>query len=256
MTDDIRSLTARLAAEPASLVFLDLGESLRRRGQLDAALAVVLGGVQRYPALAEAHDLLARVCVDRGEGDRAFDAWTAALRHDPRHVGALRGLAYLAFRAGDLDRAKRHLAAALAIAPEDSASAQAMTRLRERRAATPAEPPATPPGEVRADMLLVDGQGRRLSGVATRDDGTDVSDAVAAELAGVTREADRATRLLGLGPWRAIAVECRGGQLHLTPPTPDTVLLVRGAGDAPSGRLALQAERAAAAARRWLERMA
>ena len=37
MTDDIRALTARLAEEPTSLVFLELGEALRRRGQLDAA---------------------------------------------------------------------------------------------------------------------------------------------------------------------------------------------------------------------------
>ena len=37
MSDDIRALTAQLAADPASLVFLPLGEALRRRGQLDSA---------------------------------------------------------------------------------------------------------------------------------------------------------------------------------------------------------------------------
>ena len=45
MTDDIRALTARLADEPSSLAFLELGEALRRRGQLEAAYK--LKGVRR-----------------------------------------------------------------------------------------------------------------------------------------------------------------------------------------------------------------
>ena len=57
MTDDIRALTARLVAEPDSLVFLPLGEALRQRRQLDAALVVAEGGVRRYPTLADAYDL-------------------------------------------------------------------------------------------------------------------------------------------------------------------------------------------------------
>ena len=35
--EDIRVLTSQLAADPSSLVFLPLGEALRRRGQLEAA---------------------------------------------------------------------------------------------------------------------------------------------------------------------------------------------------------------------------
>jgi hypothetical protein len=61
VSDDIKTLTARLADEPASLAFLELGEALRRRGQLDAAYKVARGGLSRYPALADAHDLLGRI---------------------------------------------------------------------------------------------------------------------------------------------------------------------------------------------------
>ena len=49
MSDDIKTLTTRLADEPASLAFLELGEALRRRGQLDAAYKVARGGLTRYP---------------------------------------------------------------------------------------------------------------------------------------------------------------------------------------------------------------
>ena len=44
IADDIQALTAQLARDPSSLVFLPLAESLRRRGQLDAALTVALQG--------------------------------------------------------------------------------------------------------------------------------------------------------------------------------------------------------------------
>ena len=53
MSDDVRALTAQLAADPASLVFLPLGEALRRRGQLDAAQKVALQGLGRDPHLPD-----------------------------------------------------------------------------------------------------------------------------------------------------------------------------------------------------------
>jgi len=255
MIDDIRALTARLAAEPGSLAFLPLGEALRRRGQLDAALTVALGGLQRYPMLGDSHDLVARIRSDRGEGDLAFDAWTEALRHDPRHVGARRGLAFLCFRAGDFEWAERHLQAAADVMPDDPGLVAALLRVQERRRSRPAAPPA--PGALVPEAkgsLLVDAQGRRLAGSLVAAGGEDVSDAVAAELAGVSREAARAARLLGFGSWRSLVVECADANLHLLPPTEGTLLMAVAEPTTPAGRLAVVAERGAVAARRWLER--
>lgn len=269
MSDDIRALTLRLAAEPGSLVFLDLAEALRRKGQLDAAAAVVRGGLSRYPQLAAGHDLLARIYTDRGEGDSAFDAWTEALRHDPRHVGALRGLAFLSFRAGDLVRAERHLVAAVELNPDDAGGAAALARVREhlaiqrsRDSASVSDTPAVQAlnreiaksSDSPVETVLVDSHGLRLSGAVAGSGGADVSDAVAAEVAGVAREATRAARLLDLGNWKSVAVECAGTHLHLLPPTADSVLLAKSDGETPGARLAIAAERAAQAARRWLER--
>lgn len=270
MTDDIRALTQRLAAEPGSLVFLDLAEALRRRGQFDAAAAVVRGGLARYPQLAAAHDLLARIHTDRGEGDAAFDAWTEALRHDPRHVGALRGLAFLSFRAGDLVRAERHLVAAVELNPEDAGGRAALARVRGQLAISRSVDPAieaaesvqspdreiarSPDGASQPETVLVDGHGLRLAGVMAAFDGSDVSDAVAAEVAAVVREASRAARLLDLGTWTGIGIESPDVQLHVVAVAADTVLIARADADAPGARLAVAAERAAQAARRWLER--
>ncbi len=130
MSDDIRGMTAELAADPDSLIFLELGEALRRRGQLDAATKVARTGLARYPELARAHDLCARILCDRGEPDRAFEAWVTALQLDGSLVSAHKGLGFLYYRAGDLASAEKHLAYAAQADPDDSGTVGALERVR------------------------------------------------------------------------------------------------------------------------------
>jgi predicted regulator of Ras-like GTPase activity (Roadblock/LC7/MglB family) len=104
--------------------------------------------------------------------------------------------------------------------------------------------------------MLVDGNGLRLSGTVRSPAQEDVGDRVAAELAGVSKEATRTSRLLGLGTWQAIAVEAPDWNLFLVAPTPDTLLLTVRESSLPMARLALVADRAAREAREWLEQHA
>jgi tetratricopeptide (TPR) repeat protein len=277
VTDDIRVLTARLADEPSSLAFLELGEALRRRGQLEAAFKVARGGLTRYPGLADAHDLLGRILGDQGDLAGAFDAWADALRFDPMRSGALKGIGFLYFRAGNIDAALEHLQRAADIDPDDESIAQALARVRATARATPAGQPepvvdTIAPAPVEAvstgagaatslfsapedgdqGVMLVDGNGLRLSGNLRSPSNEDVGDRVAAELAGVSKEASRTAKLLGLGAWVAIAVESPEGNLFLVPPTPQTLLLTMRDPSLPMARLGLIAERAARDARTWL----
>lgn len=280
MSDEIRALTARLADEPTSLAFLELGEALRRRGQYDAAAKVARGGLSRYPGLADAHDLVARILSDQGDLAGAFDAWADAIRLDPMRSSALKGLAFLYFRAGEVPAALEHLARAAEADPDDVAIPAAIARIeqevRETSAPPPSPPrsqavsastaPATPPSGPTVDspfadfsdgergLLLADANGLRLGGTLTAPGGGEAGDRVAAELGGVVREAGRASRLLGLGSWHSIAIETPAAFLVLVPPSGDTVLLASREPSMPMARLGLLAERAARVARRWLER--
>jgi tetratricopeptide (TPR) repeat protein len=286
VTDDIRALTTRLADEPGSLAFLELAEALRRRGQLEAAHKVARGGLARYPGLADAHDLMARVLSDQGDLAGAFDAWASALQLDPMRVSALKGIGFLYFRAGESAAALDHLQRALDVDPDDVSIRQAIGRIAadsiapsepaRMNAALPeaaSPPPAVSPPPVMSSrpaatgpfagveggetgLLLVDANGLRLGGELAATDGAEAGDRVAAQLAGVSREAARATRLLGLGSWHAIAVECPDGHLVLAQSTADTVLLASRDPSVPMGRVGLLAERAARAARTWLETQA
>jgi predicted regulator of Ras-like GTPase activity (Roadblock/LC7/MglB family) len=295
MSESIRAMTAELVADPASLVFLDLGETLRRRGQFQAALRVAESGIARYPELADARDLAARIHSDLGDGEAAFDAWMDALQRDPSHLGAHKGLGFLYYRAGDLPRALRHLEMARARSDEPGL-ARAIATVRAtldgpEGAEVPQAPASAQRSEPRAPMprrrdglpfeleeeenddlppeaelfegfegardglLLLDVNGLRLGGGLRNRDGRDVADAVAAHLSGVSREAARAARLLDLGTWQRLSAECGPGNLHLAAPSPDTVLLAARDASVTAGRLAVIADRAAAAARRWLERV-
>jgi len=282
VTDDIRSLTARLADEPESLAFLELAEALRRRGQVEAAYKVARGGLLRYPGLADAHDLMARVLSDQGDLAGAFDAWSSALQLDPMRTSALKGVGFLYFRAGDASAALDHLQRAMEVDPDDPSISQAIARLgAELRLESPPAPapvadvaPASAaaaapktaepraPGlfdemdEGEHGLLLVDANGLRVGGRLPGQNGHDAGDRVAAQLAGLSREAGRATRLLGLGGWHSIAVESPDGHLVLAQPTSDTVLLAARDASLPMGRVGLLAERAARAARAWLESQA
>ncbi|MEP6687111.1 MAG: tetratricopeptide repeat protein [Gemmatimonadales bacterium] len=313
MTDDIRSLTARLAEEPGSLAFLELAEALRRRGQLEAAYKVARGGLGRYPGLADAHDLMARVLSDQSDLAGAFDAWSSALQLDPMRTSALKGIAFLYFRAGDQAAALDHLQRAMEVDPDDPTIRQAIGRMSAGRAGSSApdsHAPASDRGGAAAaasvsgpvgspgggygneashseplaatakaavgtgaasspasrtpslfdgvdggerGLLLIDANGLRLGGELIGADGGDAGDRVAAQLAGISREAARATRLLGLGTWHAIAIECPDGHLVLAQSTADTVLLASRDPSVAMGRVGLLAERAARAARTWLE---
>ena len=219
-------------------------------------------GAARYPEMSGAYDLLARIQSDRGEGDLAFDAWTTVLRLDPDHIGAHKGLAFLCFRSGDHARSLRYLERAVELAPGDGALRGALDRVREATGARlvpgftePAPDPTRALEPEPGQALLVDREGRVLAGGVSDANGQDAGDAVAAALAGVTKEAERAARLLGLGPWRRIALEGGPAHMELRSPTSDSVLLVMRPREIPAGRLALLAERAASSARRWLEEL-
>jgi predicted regulator of Ras-like GTPase activity (Roadblock/LC7/MglB family) len=270
MSDDIRAMTSELARDPTSMVFLRLGEALRVRGQVDAARKVVRAGLERYPESAEAHDLHARLLVDVGDPEGAEQEWSLVLQVDPRHLGAHKGLGFLCFKKGDVDGALDHLELALSVDPSDQSTVQALLTVRAAmsgeappvpasatvEAAAPSPPPTGPFSEAEGaerGVLVVDPRGLVLGGGLRSPAGVDVAEAVAALLAGVSQEADRTTRMLELGEWTSIVAEAAEGNMYLTHPAKEAVLLLVRDRSVPPGRLAVMAEKASEQARTWLK---
>lgn len=294
--DEIRLMSEALAADPGSLVFLTLGETLRRKGQLDLAWRVATRGLERHPNRADAHDLTARIAADRSDFERAHQEWETALTLSPGHPAAQKGLGFLLFQQGAFADAERLLSAAAAADPTDASLAMAVAKLRSASmdpsgratvamaarspgetpargsvavsarntlalaAPVPFAPAAVDARELFAEVLgdpsqaalLLDADGLVVAGRYRAADGRDLAADVGAQLSGVSDEAARAMRHLGLGAWRHIAFEAQAASVAMAP-SGSGVLLLAAPRSVPLGLLRRILERVLERAKRWLE---
>lgn len=264
MADDIRRLSDELARDPSSLVFLQLGEALRRQGQVEIALKIALRGLERHPHHAEAHDLVARIAVDRGDFARALEEWETVLRLAPDHLGAMKGLGYICFQQGRFDDAEQYLSRAAAGGAGDDVS-NALEMVRRSSGITAAwspEPSAgSDPQRIFADLLLDDGQtallldgnGYVLGGLYLDAMGADVSQDIGAQLSGISDEVERSMRHLEIGSWRSIVFETQVAVVAMAPAADDSLVVVAASRSTPLGLLRRLLDRCGARAAGWLE---
>jgi len=275
MADDVRRLSDELARDPASRVFVPLGETLRKQGQLDLALKVTLRGLERHPHFPDGHDLLARIWVDRNELLRAFDEWDMVLRLSPGHASALRGMGFVSYHLNRLPEAEQYLSAALAALPAGETDEGVTVALANVRTAqglpAPTTDPASgdtvlPPGtahdprflfsDVLSDAeqtaLLLDRDGLVLAGAYVGHDGRDLAQEVGAELSGVTDAARRATRHLALGDWTSIVFETEVAVVAMSPSSGDGLLVLATSRATPLGLVRRLLDRCLDRAQKWL----
>jgi predicted regulator of Ras-like GTPase activity (Roadblock/LC7/MglB family) len=269
MSDDISRWSDELARDPSSLVFLQLGEALRRRGQLEVALKIAMRGLDRHARNVEAHDLVARIAVDRRDFARAFDEWETVLRIDPRHVGAMKGLGYVAFHQGRIEDAEHYLtkAAAGGAGPEVRSALETLRRSALDGGAAPIPMPApnapssaSDPQYLFADVLpdedqtalLLDPSGLVMAGVYLDADGNDVSSEIGARLSGISDEVRRSTRHLDIGAWKAITFETHAAVVAMAPTADDHLIVLAASRATPLGVLRRLLDRCAALAADWI----
>ena len=248
MTDDITRWSEELARDPSSRVFLQLGDALRRNGQLDVALKVALRGVERHPHDPEGHDLVARIAADQGDLARAREEWEAVLRVAPGHVGAMKGLGYVSFQQRRFEDAERYLAQAAANGGGSDVTSALETVRRNSggvNADAIGEAPEHDPRRLFADVLLdvdqtallLDAHGYVLGGIYLDSEGADVSEAVGAQLSGISEEVRRAMRHLDMGGWRSIIFETQAAVVAMAPAPDDALLIVAASRATPLGLL-------------------
>ena len=268
MSEDVRRMSDELARDPGSRVFVPLGETLRRQGQLDLALKVTLRGLERHPHVVDGHDLLARICVDRGETERAFDEWDMVLRLATDHLGALKGMGFICFQRERFADAERYLSAAALADPTDEQVAGALAHVRSAYEALARSPDPLLPTSLARDSrylfvdvlrdegqtaLLLDREGLVLAGAYIDGAGRDVAQEVGAELSGVTDAARRATRQLAMGDWTSIVFETEVAVVAMAPSSQDGLLVLATSRATPLGLVRRLLDRCTERARGWLE---
>ncbi len=149
----VEKLEQMLVADPASKVFLPLGEQYRKAGQLERAAEVLRAGLEHNPGYAAAQVALARVLLEQGDAAGGRVLLTRVVREVPDNLLAQRLLdeaggpleeAPPAPEPGAGDPEAESVADALPDEPEPVwASTESL--------GTPPEPPVPEPGIWKAD---------------------------------------------------------------------------------------------------------
>jgi tetratricopeptide (TPR) repeat protein len=96
----IEDLRRRVRQDPASIVFAQLAEELRRAGQLEDAVAECRSGLALRPSYVSARVTLGRALLELGRLDEAEAELRVALANAPNNVGAIRSLGEICQRRG------------------------------------------------------------------------------------------------------------------------------------------------------------
>ena len=133
----ITGLRRRVQQDPASLAFAPLAEELRRAGRHEEAIAVCQAGLALHPEYISARATLGRALLETGDLEQAYLELSTVLGSAPQHLVALRDVAEIHQRRGDLDAALAAYRLALGLAGGDPDLERAVADL-ERSLPAPA----------------------------------------------------------------------------------------------------------------------
>lgn len=138
----LAQLEERWRRDPASRVFLQLAEELRRGGRLERAIEVLRAGLERHPGYLSAQVALGRCLFERGDHAASAEMLERAVAQDPAQLVASRLLieSYLAL--GDAARARSRLDFYRLFSDRDDEIRQLDARVRDLESPPPPEPPA------------------------------------------------------------------------------------------------------------------
>jgi len=115
----IEELRRRVQKDPASIAFAQLAEEYRRAGQYAEAVEVCRAGLAIHPGYLSARVTLGRALLELGDLDPASQELQSVLAGAPENLSAIRGLAEIHQRRGNLNAALVQYQTALSLAAND-----------------------------------------------------------------------------------------------------------------------------------------
>lgn len=115
----IDELRRRVQKDPASIAFAQLAEEYRRAGRFQEAVETCHTGLSHHPGYLSAHVTLGRALIELGDLQTAHTELTGVLGAAPENLAALRGLAEIHHRRGELPAALGYYRRALEFARHD-----------------------------------------------------------------------------------------------------------------------------------------
>lgn len=132
MADDprIEALRKRLQKDPGSIAFAQLGEEYRRAGRFHESIEVCRAGLARHPGYLSARVTLGRALLEIDDIDSAQRELNDVLRVAPDNLGAIRGIAEVHRKKGEVPEALEQFRSAFEMASPDPAIEQVVRDFR------------------------------------------------------------------------------------------------------------------------------
>ena len=132
----IDELRRRIQNDPASIAFAQLAEEYRRSGQTEEAVRICREGLTRHPGYLSARVTLGRALLDLGELADARGEFEFVVAEAPENLAAVRGLAEISHREGQVGEALAYYQRALALSRHDPEIEEIVQQLSRQVGAT------------------------------------------------------------------------------------------------------------------------
>lgn len=249
----IEELRRRVQKDPASIAFAQLAEEYRRSGDYDEAVQVCRTGLETHPTYLSARVTLGRALIELGRFDEAHGELEAVLRSAPENLAAIRGLAEIHQRRGELGEALKQYQTALGLAQHDPDLEQSVTDISrqlgsEAPAATPPpipDVPVVPPPIPMMDLPELSVESAESGPAATADEPAAPDPQLSPALEAAADEFSKA--LEALGAFGADEPDVTPAQDSAPPPVPVDAAVTFDAADSIAGEPPPPAERQQAA---------
>jgi len=152
----IEALRKRLQKDPGSIAFAQLAEEYRRAGRFDEAIEVCRAGLARHPGYLSARVTLGRALLEVGDVESAQRELTEVVRVAPENLSAIRGLADIHRRRGELPEALAQFKSAFEMASPDPTIDQIVRDLRRDAVAPSAFAVAPQPAAARRTVAYLE----------------------------------------------------------------------------------------------------
>lgn len=141
----LEALRRRVHDDPASVAFAALAEEYRRAGRAAEAITTCRAGLAHHPGYVSARVTLGRALADTGALEEAREELDLVLQVAPENLAALKAVAELHRRSGELDRARARYRDALLFAPHDVEVHEVLAALEPPVAQPAPSEPGDPP---------------------------------------------------------------------------------------------------------------
>jgi tetratricopeptide (TPR) repeat protein len=126
----IEALRKRLLKDPGSIAFAQLAEEYRRAGRFHESIEVCRAGLARHPGYLSARVTLGRALLEIGDIDSAQRELNDVLRLAPDNLSAIRGIAEVHRKKGEIPEALEQFRSAFEMASPDPSIEQAVRGFR------------------------------------------------------------------------------------------------------------------------------